>query len=568
MLRPPIPTRRERILAMGSYGTGKTSSWLSIAQWSMLTGSDSRFYVVDTDLSVNHMIENHPARDRIQVWDAFEWEQYEGAIEQILPMLRHNDWLVVDFIGQAWEAVQDWYVGKVYKTSIEDFFMSAREQIKQGSPLDGWKDWCVPFDTQILTDRGWRKGDEIRPGDLALSFTPNGSTWQPITHVYLASPGPRPLVELTGASHSSVSSLGHRWLVQPAGRYGYRWETTATLRTSRIPHAGPRLDLPVVAKFDDAMVELVAWYITEGWRSERVSRVQLQGGIGQSERVNPGNVNRIRSALHSLYGSEGWGEAERDDGVVIFRLNGKVMEDLEAAAPCKVPTPEFILSLTRAQLNLFISTLIDGDGTRSAAGQESMVQVDSERVAAIELAAAQAGIPTRTHRRSGKGSFGGERFEIQFLRTGGVWPQWFERTEFESDEPVWCPVVPSTQTWLARRDGKVFFTGNSVINRVYKSWVNKVIFTNPAQLFVTAQAEPLRDTDDRVMKATFQRVGARPRGQKSLGHQVHTILHFTAIRPGDLYLTTVKDRERQGLEGAKLNDFSVDYLVGVAGWEM
>jgi hypothetical protein len=249
MLRPPIPTRRERILAMGSFGTGKTSSWLSVAQWSVLTGSDSRFYVIDTDASVNHMTENHPARDRIQVWNAFEWEQYEAAIEQILPMLRHNDWLVVDFIGQAWEAVQDWYVSRVYKTSIEDFFMTAREQIGKGSPLDGNKDW-------------------------------------------------------------------------------------------------------------------------------------------------------------------------------------------------------------------------------------------------------------------------------------------------------------------------------SIINKVYKSWLNKVMFTNDAQIFVTAQAEGLRDTDDRTMKATFQKVGARPRGQKNLGHQVHTVLHYTAIRPGDLYLTTVKDRERQGLEGAKLNDFTVDYLVGVAGWEM
>lgn len=249
MLRPPVPTRRERILAMGSFGTGKTTAWLTIAQWAHVTGSDAQFYVIDTDAAVAHMIESHPARERIHVHHAFEWTEYEEGIERYLPALRPQDWLVVDFVGTAWEAVQDWYVAQIYKTSIDDFFVEARQSAKSGNPLDGWKDW-------------------------------------------------------------------------------------------------------------------------------------------------------------------------------------------------------------------------------------------------------------------------------------------------------------------------------SVINRVYKSWINRVIFRNPAQVFLTAQAEGVRDTDDRSVKQIYGKVGMRPRGQKALGHQVHSILLFSALRPSEVTLTTVKDRERRVVESERLNDFTVEYLMGVAGWEM
>ena len=108
----------------------------------------------------------------------------------------------------------------------------------------------------------------------------------------------------------------------------------------------------------------------------------------------------------------------------------------------------------------------------------------------------------------------------------------------------------------------------SVINRVYKSWANKVFFRNQAQLYVTAQAEPVKDTDDRQIKAIFSQAGQRPKSQKQLGYQVHSILMMRSFRPGDITMTTVKDRERVPVEGQPLADFTTDYLIKVAGWEL
>lgn len=143
-LMPPTPQRRERILSYGPEGGGKTTAWLSIAKWAEATGSDAQFYVLDTDYAVEHMIESPEwPSDRIHVWNAIEWEEYDAAIDEILPKLRRQDWVVSDFVGTAWEAVQDWYVRKIYHTNIDDFFMEARANAKSGNPLDGWKDWSV-----------------------------------------------------------------------------------------------------------------------------------------------------------------------------------------------------------------------------------------------------------------------------------------------------------------------------------------------------------------------------------------------------------------------------------------
>lgn len=141
MLRPPTINRAEKILVYGSEGTGKTTSWLNIAKWYEATESDGQFYVIDTDRAVLHMLEssNQYPTDRIHVREAYEWQDYEEALREFHPLLRQHDWLVVDFAGQAWEAVQDWYVSKFYDPDPVNFWVQQREMNKKG--LEGWVDW-------------------------------------------------------------------------------------------------------------------------------------------------------------------------------------------------------------------------------------------------------------------------------------------------------------------------------------------------------------------------------------------------------------------------------------------
>jgi len=149
MLQPQSPkSRRERILYMGAWGTGKTTAWLNIAKWSLQTGSPSKFYVVDTDNALEAFLEpgtqyeDLVGKDGNVEWvRAYEWEEYMSAYENFGPKLTREDWLVIDFITPAWDAVQSYYIQEMFSDDPVEYFLAIRREKKGGSAFDGYKDW-------------------------------------------------------------------------------------------------------------------------------------------------------------------------------------------------------------------------------------------------------------------------------------------------------------------------------------------------------------------------------------------------------------------------------------------
>lgn len=141
MLRPPDPRVRARILNYGAEGTGKSTGWLNIARWSADTGSDAQFHVLDTDDSAETMIVmgDYPEAN-IHIHQAHHWDEYKAFRQAVVDAVRpRHDWIVMDFAGSAWEAVQDWYIENTRGQNQADYFMSVRES--GGKALDGWEDW-------------------------------------------------------------------------------------------------------------------------------------------------------------------------------------------------------------------------------------------------------------------------------------------------------------------------------------------------------------------------------------------------------------------------------------------
>lgn len=139
----------ERVMAIGGFGTGKSHGWLSIARLSQVTGSDAKFYVLDTDFAIDRMlstsfsdlnnVEHHPAPD---------WEDCESFVKTVVPKIRPNhDWIIVDMIDITWDQVQAWYTQQIWQEDIGIFFLEARKQLKgeKGNlqPFAGWTDWQV-----------------------------------------------------------------------------------------------------------------------------------------------------------------------------------------------------------------------------------------------------------------------------------------------------------------------------------------------------------------------------------------------------------------------------------------
>lgn len=355
--------------------------------------------------------------------------------------------------------------------------------------------WCVDEDTEILTSDGWKRRADLRVGDTAYTIHPEtgDGVWCAVSEIATFPAGPKEMVSIESRSHSSLTTVDHRWPVEtkytgldPAKKRSrkrqFRKSGDLTAQ-DRIPIAAPCVNLPVEPTHSDALVELVAWAWTEG---------AITGGryrtISQSRAVNMAYVERIRSALTAICGPaiptlresrfNGPAWAETQDGgarpeMSTFRLNEPMAALLDNLAPDHRPTAAFIRALTAEQLRLFVETSIDADGCRKTSSRDgykpwtsiTFAQKDPTRLDGFEMACALLGIATSR-------CFDGACWIVHLKRRGYINPIHAQECgsarvrRVAHDGVVWCPVT-ETGTWLARRKGTVYFTGNS--DRVYET---------------------------------------------------------------------------------------------------
>lgn len=100
----------------------------------------------------------------------------------------------------------------------------------------------------------------------------------------------------------------------------------------------------------------------------------------------------------------------------------------------------------------------------------------------------------------------------------------------------------------------------------------KNVLMFPGHVFLTAAEKELmtgKDMEDRETKDKYGDIGFKPAGEKKNGHLMSTVLRFQGSNEKTWRITTgPKDRQRQRLQGMKIKDFGVDYLMKVAGWKM
>lgn len=337
--------------------------------------------------------------------------------------------------------------------------------------------WCVDTDTQIFTQRGWLNYDEVKAGDQTLSINEETgmSEWQVIREVAVFPATERDMVEIKSETLSAVTTANHRWLVKNNGRW--KWRTSETLvANDRIPRALPRADAPEIAIYDDSFVDLVAWAFTEGCISKGV-RGRARISIYQSIEKNPEKCEMIRTSLRQEFGDSGWSESKpRRAGEVAFGVSANNSVNLLSVMDdSKAPSMEFLMSLTREQLDRFVKVCILGDGWQRKTSVHSkndsrfFAQQVGPRLDAFLAACALAGEATtwqemqpdefaNNYTKKPKASVTLHRSRLAHP----VSPDGLRGPEATvTSQVVWCPSMPNHHTWLARRNGSVYFTGNT-----------------------------------------------------------------------------------------------------------
>lgn len=109
-----------------------------------------------------------------------------------------------------------------------------------------------------------------------------------------------------------------------------------------------------------------------------------------------------------------------------------------------------------------------------------------------------------------------------------------------------------------------------VINKLYQDNFYSLLHKWRGNFILVCEAEALRKDATDKEKEMYGWLGHKPRGQKTLPYVAATNIYLEHVKVGKEHvwkMTTTKDRGRAMLEKEPFEDFALDYLVDVAGWE-
>lgn len=338
---------------------------------------------------------------------------------------------------------------------------------------------CVDESTQILSKRGWLYHYELEPGDavLTLNHKTGLSEWNEVEDVKRQDVADKVMKLWGGSEFSALTTPDHRWPVVHR-RSGERlWTTSSDIaHTHAISTCAPCADVPESRKYNDDFVSLVAWAYTEGnLRDGRLSIYQKPGRSGHAmiekslTRVFGPAKDSMRSG--STQGDPAWVMRTYKDGrLTEFALNKAATSFIAERMDEKVPSNEFIMELTQAQLELFLEVSLIADNC----GDNKFAQKNHAAAEAFAFAAILSGKTVSIRQKWQPTASGGyDMLLSRILKKEKFLPKQrachptsvFKMIDQKYTGVIWCPQT-ANKSWFARRNGSVYFTGNTIESRI------------------------------------------------------------------------------------------------------
>ena len=317
---------------------------------------------------------------------------------------------------------------------------------------------CVDTETEILTPRGWLRHDELTEGDQVAGYDLDTDTarWTECSAVNRYDYDGE-LIAVESRDLSMRLTPNHRTIVQRMDGYTKRRNPVAVVRADELDryHFIPRSAAWEPSgdfRVGDRLAALLGWVAAEGWYQGRCVY------LSQSLEVNPANVAEIdrlttyasRTDRKREWRGRPWTE-------VTWKL-GPVASLVQREMPDKL-LPWWLVTATESERHAVLGAFIDGDGHRRPDGRISIFQKYRHNLDVLQAIAVTLGYKTTI--REGGGRFvlylteGGR--SVTLRGTSGVGSK-VKREHYKGT--VWCPTT-GTGTFIARRNGSVFVTGNS-----------------------------------------------------------------------------------------------------------
>jgi DNA methylase len=339
---------------------------------------------------------------------------------------------------------------------------------------------CLDADTEILTRRGWLRHTALEVGDQVAGYNlDTGLAEWTGCHAVHRYDYDGPMVSVEKRDLSMRLTPNHRCLASrmtgPIHARGPLEVVMAEDLTPRhfIPRSVEFAPEPATKAIGENMAALCGWVAAEGWYASDLVY------LSQSQTANPEKVAAIDALLERFewrLSDRGYrrsfrsslGFIERHEGTrvyrgrpwtdVTWRLPLWLGHEVQRLMPAKFLTCE-LANLPAEEARALLDAFVDGDGHRRPDERLGIFQKERGNLDWLQMIAVRLGYKTTLRRGSDKWVLyltpGGR--SVTLRGTNGV-NKPVPREHYRG--VVWCPTT-GTGTFVARRNGSVFVTGNS-----------------------------------------------------------------------------------------------------------
>lgn len=344
---------------------------------------------------------------------------------------------------------------------------------------------CVDEETEVLTSSGWKRYNQLVNGNLILTKNPyNGVLeWQPLEKVNIYPDYEGDLYSIEGKTFSALTNGKHRWLCNHNSKPGSKYEflTSEELYNSKIvrpihrtgEYKGSRNKV-----LDDNLVYLLGIILTDGHIRYYRDKSKPRYGkpwyvvISQSKKKNIPIIQKLVdnvsvsgfSYTHKIY----------KGNKHVWKFNKDFADYIDTLIHNKKLTMSLLMSLTKRQIGLLLDGMILGDGCKEGT---RILTSDIDQANLIQVLIIMAGHYSNILVNNNIGVHISDKVKsgkiitknVSYLVTIGKSKYFHPRSTrgknhikklTNQKQLIWCPTVKNG-TWVCRRKGKTYITGNS-----------------------------------------------------------------------------------------------------------
>jgi ribonucleoside-triphosphate reductase len=328
---------------------------------------------------------------------------------------------------------------------------------------------CFSEDTEILTANGWAKYSDVKKGAIIATF--NVKTGQieylPVKSLFarkysgvMYNLKNRITDQLISPKHRVVRRLfgGNQYVLAPV-------ESVLELKSPFIVPVGSAGYFNDREKINASVVQFLAWLIAEGsvdTNGRGVGRVSIYQSKNRSFAKYKEIVSLCKELglKYSERTQSGLGEdcqVIRFDSAANKRIYGYFKSDKKRGIKF---IPQIILEAGRDAARLFLETYIKADGH-----EQNKITTTSEKIRdGIMQVAANAGYGATVSARGPDNPLSKKtRYIIRLIKHQDTYVNKITRVNY--DGIIWCPNTDN-ETVVARRNGKIFITGNTPFTNI------------------------------------------------------------------------------------------------------